>query len=74
MTTEDIDAGIAALVKALSTGELKVRFADGREVTYQSAADIQSRLAALRRERAALLAGDAGPISRPRFYLVNAIR
>lgn len=74
MTIAEIDAGISALVAALSTGELKVRFADGREVTYQSAADIESRLAALRRERAALISGDAVPVSRPRFYLVNAIR
>lgn len=74
MTIEEIDAGISALVTALSTGELRVRFADGREVTYQSAEDIEARLAGMRRERGALLAGDAAPVVRPRFYLVNAIR
>lgn len=70
MTVEQIDAGIAALVTALGSGELKVRFSDGREVTYNSAADISARLRALRLERDAALSGLAAPGFRMRSFPV----
>lgn len=35
-------ADLVALDKAIATGALKVRFADGREVTYRSLADMRS--------------------------------
>jgi len=57
MTVSEIDASLDALRGALARGELSVRFSDGRQVTYQSAADLMARMAALRNERAALLAG-----------------
>lgn len=68
MTVAEIDAGISALVAALGNGELKVRFSDGREVTYNSAADISARLRALRLERAAVLAGAVAPGIRLRSF------
>jgi hypothetical protein len=70
MTVDQIDAGISALVTALGSGELKVRFSDGREVTYNSAADISARLQALRRERDAVLSGLTAPGFRMRSYPV----
>jgi hypothetical protein len=68
MTVAEIDAGIAALVTALGSGELKVRFSDGREVTYNSAADISARLRALRLERDAVIAGAFTPGIRMRSF------
>jgi len=67
-TVVEIDAGIAALVLALGRGELKVRFSDGREVTYNSADDISARLRALRVERDAVLSGSAAPGFRLRSW------
>lgn len=67
-TLAEIDASIATLVAALGRGELKVRFSDGREVTYQSADDLSSRLRKLRLERDALLAGGVAPTIRLRSY------
>lgn len=68
MTITEIDAGIDALVTALGNGALKVRFSDGREVTYNSAADIAARLRALRMERDGLVAGAIAPTVRMRSY------
>ena len=62
------------LADAYTSGELRVRFADGREVTYRSAADMVAQVEFLRRERGALVAGDVTPIARPRFFLVTAVR
>lgn len=59
MTLQEIDASIATLVTALGNGELKVRFTDGREVTYNSAADLSARLRALRSERDRAVSGAA---------------
>lgn len=59
MTLEEIDASISAVVTALGNGELKVRFTDGREVTYNSAADLSARLRALRSERDRVVTGAA---------------
>ena len=70
MTVTEIDAGISALVAALGSGQLKVRFSDGREVTYNSAADISARLRALRSEREALVAGVVLPGTRLRSFPV----
>lgn len=67
-TLAELDTGISTLVAALARGELKVRFSDGREVTYNSAADISERLVALRRERDALLAGGTAPTIRMRSW------
>lgn len=36
---------VTALRRALATGAVKVRYADGREVTYRSLSDIRSLLA-----------------------------
>lgn len=69
-TVAEVDAGIAALVDALARGELKVRFADGREVTYQSAADLDARLRSLRGERDRMLAGAVEPSVRLRSWPV----
>lgn len=44
VTQADIDA----LERAVATGESKVRFADGREVTYRSVADLERALGILR--------------------------
>lgn len=74
MTVEEIDAAISALLTAMGAGELRVRFADGREVTYRSAADMVTQIEFLRRQRGAVLAGDAVPVARPRFFLVSAVR
>jgi len=41
-------ADIDALEAALANATLKVRFADGREVTYRSAADLTQALSVLR--------------------------
>lgn len=70
MTVAEIDAGITALVAALGNGELKVRFSDGREVTYNSAADLSARLRALRSERDAVVAGVVVPGIRMRSFPV----
>lgn len=74
MTVEEIDAAISVLLTATGSGELKVRFADGREVTYRSADDLAKQIAALRAQRVSLVAGDVAPIARPRFFLVTAVR
>jgi hypothetical protein len=74
MTVEEIDAGISVLLTAMGSGELRVRFADGREVTYRSADDLAKQVAALRAQRVTLVAGDAAPIARPRYFLINAVR
>lgn len=42
-TQTDVDA----LKAAIATGALKVRYADGREVTYRSLAEMERVLAAL---------------------------
>lgn len=68
MTVEEIDAAIAALAVALARGELKVRFSDGREVTYQSAADLGERLRLLRIERGSVVAGAVEPSVRLRSW------
>jgi len=60
VSTADIDASIDALTAALGRDELRVRLADGREVTYVSVAELQERLSALRRERAAIVAVTSG--------------
>ena len=41
---------VAALKKAIATGASKVRFADNREVTYRSLAEMRSVLAQMERE------------------------
>lgn len=69
-TLAELDAGISSLVAALGRGELKVRFSDGREVTYNSADDLSARLVALRRERDAMLAGATAPTIRLRSFPV----
>lgn len=45
-TLTDIDT----LKASIATGATKVRFADGREVTYRSLADMRSTLADMERE------------------------
>lgn len=74
MTVEEIDASIAALMTSIGSGELRVRFADGREVTYRSADDMMKQVTFLRSQRGVLVAGDVTPIARPRYFLVNAVR
>lgn len=69
-TLAELDAGISTLVAALGRGELKVRFSDGREVTYNSADDLSARLVALRRERDAMLVGGTAPTIRLRSWPV----
>ena len=69
-TVAEIDASIAALVDCLARGELKVRFSDGREVTYQSASDLDARLRALRSERDRLSAGGSETTVRLRSWPV----
>jgi hypothetical protein len=54
----------------LARGELKVRFSDGREVTYQSAADLDARLRALRVERDRLAVGGTEATIRLRSWPV----
>lgn len=46
VTQADIDA----LLSAIALGESKVRFADGREVTYRGVADMERALGVLRKE------------------------
>lgn len=74
MTVEEVDASISALLSAMGQGELRVRFADGGEVTYRSAADMVTQVEFLRRQRGALMSGDTVPVARPRFFLVTAVR
>jgi hypothetical protein len=74
MTVEEIDASITALLTAMGSGTLRARFADGREVTYRSADDMAKQVTFLRQQRATLIAGDAAPIARPRFFIINAVR
>jgi hypothetical protein len=50
VTQADIDA----LLSAISLGESKVRFADGREVTYRSVPDMERALGVLRKEVASV--------------------
>lgn len=69
-TVAEIDASLAALRGALARGELSVRFADGRQVTYQSAADLMARMSALRQERVAMLAGETGSFRMRSFPVV----
>lgn len=54
-TMEDV----AALKRAIATGVMKVRYADGREVTYRSQAELERALVMVERE-----AKPAGEISR----------
>jgi len=42
MATTWTDADLTALDAAIATGAFKVRYADGREVTYRSLADLRS--------------------------------
>ena len=46
VTRDDVEQ----LEKAIRTGATKVRFADNREVTYRSLADMRSVLAQMQRE------------------------
>jgi hypothetical protein len=69
-TVAEIDASLAALRTALANGELSVRFADGRQVTYQSADDLTARMAALRNERVAIAAGQVGSFRMRSFPVV----
>lgn len=41
-----------AIAEAIASGALKVRFSDGREVTYQSGADLRAALALIDAELA----------------------
>lgn len=70
MTLAEVDAAIAALTAAAGAGTTRVRFSDGREVQYASAADLEARLRLLRAERARLEAGAAAPGWRLRSYPV----
>ena len=45
-TMEDV----AALKRAIATGVMKVRYADGREVTYRSQAELERALQMVERE------------------------
>lgn len=45
-TTDDV----AALKRAIATGVLKVRYADGREVTYRSQDELERALQLVERE------------------------
>jgi hypothetical protein len=69
-TVAEIDASLAALRAALANGELSVRFADGRQVTYQSADDLTARMAALRNERVSIAAGQTGSFRMRSFPVV----
>lgn len=62
MATTWTDADLTALNEAIATGALKVRYADGREVTYRSLADLRS----IRDEVASALAPLAAPLGTPR--------
>jgi hypothetical protein len=44
---------VSTLETAIATGAMRVKFADGREVTYQSGADLLRALAAARADVAA---------------------
>lgn len=50
-------ADISTLESAMATGALRVKFADGREVTYSSIAEIITALAMARAEVAAAGSG-----------------
>ena len=52
-TREDI----AKLEASMATGAMKVRFADGREVTYRTLADMRSQLATMKRDVLGAAAG-----------------
>lgn len=39
------------LITAIARGEMQVRFADGRQVTYRSVAELRDALALIRQER-----------------------
>ena len=54
---------------AIASGTLRVRFADGREVTYQSAADLMAVRSLIRDE---ILASAATP--EPRYTRVVTVR
>jgi hypothetical protein len=46
----EIEADIAALRAAIGSGAARVRYADGREVTYRGQADLERALARLEEE------------------------
>lgn len=56
-----------ALDRAIGTGALKVKFADGREVTYRSLADMRS----IRREMSDAI---AGALATPRVTFSSYVR
>lgn len=70
MTLAEVNAAISALNVALGSGQRRVRFSDGREVEYQTAADIEERLRMLRAEAARLATGAAAPTFRLRSFPV----
>ena len=45
------EADESVILSAIARGEQKVRFADGREVTYRTVAELQQALAIARSER-----------------------
>lgn len=56
-------ADLDALRAAYSSGTLKVRFADGREVTYPSGADLLARIRTVESEIAAAASGRPAPVA-----------
>lgn len=69
MDADQIKAALSALTAALGNGNLSVRFADGRQVTYRSAADLLAAIKQLRADLAVLTPLGA----RPRLQLRGSI-
>ena len=57
---------VSTLETAIATGAMRVKFADGREVTYQTGADLRAALALIDAE----LAGNSATAT-PRFALAT---
>jgi hypothetical protein len=73
-TIEQIDAQISAITLALGSGESKVRFSDGSEVTYRTPTEMRTAIDTLRRERDVLIGGGVGVRFKPQFFLVRPCR
>lgn len=58
-----------SVATAIATGAMRVRYADGREVTYQSGADLRAALALIDAE----LAGNS-PTATPRVAFATFLR
>lgn len=63
MTQADYLAAVETLERAMANGTLRVRFADGREVTYKSSAELKEDIGYMQ-AKAAAAGGAKLPVAR----------